>query len=251
MNHAICIVPLAAVRLTPDHRNEMVNQLLFGEWATVLEKNKEGWALLENKWDGYIGWCRLNQFLLTENLPAPSLRYSANWTNEITVNGENMMLPFGAPIPSASLAGLELQYHGTLHDAAETIFNEENIKRIAEMYLNSSYLWGGKSVFGIDCSAFVQSVYRMMNIPLLRDAKLQVSMGEPVGFLQEAICGDLAFFDEFGEITHAGILLNDHEVIHASGKVRVDHIDADGIVQKGTGIRTHKLRVIKRIQPYI
>ncbi len=247
MRYAVCSVPLAPVRLTPDHRDEMVSQLLFGEQLTILEKNKEGWALLENNWDGYIGWCRMNQFTLTDEMQTSSTKYTGAWVNEISVNNQKMMLPYGCPLPQYDLPGLAIEYNGKIHDAGNTVYTEEQIKVIALTYLNSAYLWGGRSVFGTDCSAFAQSVYRMMNIKLLRDAKLQVSQGEPVGFLQEVRCGDLAFFDEFGEIEHVGIMLNAQEIIHASGKVRIDPIDTEGVIQKDTGLRTHKLRVIKRI----
>ena len=88
-----------------------------------------------------------------------------------------------------------------------------------------------------------------MNIKLPRDAYQQASLGEIVGFLQEATCGDLAFFDNAeGKITHVGIMLDGATIIHASGKVRVDDIDNYGIINRDTGERTHQLRIIKRYQ---
>lgn len=103
-------------------------------------------------------------------------------------------------------------------------------------------------MFGVDCSGFCQMVYRFCNVHLLRDAYQQATQGEVVGFLQEARCGDLAFFDnEEGRITHVGILLNDNEIIHSSVKVRIDSIDNMGIINRDTRQRTHKLRIIKRM----
>ncbi|WP_350340032.1 C40 family peptidase [Paraflavitalea speifideaquila] len=82
---------------------------------------------------------------------------------------------------------------------------------------------------------------------MLRDAYLQATQGEHIGFLQEVHGGDLAFFDNAeGRIIHVGILLNESEIIHASGKVRIDKIDNAGIVNTDTGQRTHRLRMIKR-----
>jgi cell wall-associated NlpC family hydrolase len=64
----------------------------------------------------------------------------------------------------------------------------------------------------------------------------------------EARPGDLAFFDnEEGRITHVGILLDAFSVLHASGKVRIDHIDTEGILNSENRTRTHKLRIIKRM----
>ena len=80
-----------------------------------------------------------------------------------------------------------------------------------------------------------------------RDAHQQAEKGEALGFLEEAVCGDLAFFDsEAGFVTHVGIMLNNCQIIHASGRVRVDMIDTAGIISSDTGLRTHRLRVIKR-----
>ena len=89
--------------------------------------------------------------------------------------------------------------------------------------------------------------FKFLNIQLPRDAWQQAETGNTVNFLQEAHCGDLAFFDnEEGYITHVGILLNSNEIIHSSGKVRIDKIDTQGILNIETKQRTHKLRIIKR-----
>ena len=129
-----------------------------------------------------------------------------------------------------------------------SFYTDEMVKMAALLYENVPYLWGGKSSFGIDCSGYVQQVCKLFGKPLPRDAYQQAAHGEVVHFLQEAQCGDLAFFDnEEGNIVHVGILFSAGEIIHASGKVRVDDIDSFGIVNRATGQRTHKLRVIKRV----
>ncbi|MEP6711969.1 MAG: C40 family peptidase [Ferruginibacter sp.] len=253
LKYAMCILPLAHVRLLPDHRDEMTSQFLFGECATVLEDNGQGWLLLQNSHDGYTGWCRSNQFLLSGEPFAESTEYTADWVNEIIVNNKKMMLPFASSLSllKIDVKDISVLYSGNIIDAATTAADEANINKISKLFSNTTYLWGGKSIFGIDCSGYVQTVFRMMNIKLLRDAKLQVTQGSIVGFLQEAICGDLAFFDEGEEIMHVGILLNEHEIIHASGNVRIDKIDNEGIIHSDTGKRTHRLRIIKRVITYV
>lgn len=121
------------------------------------------------------------------------------------------------------------------------------VRSIALEYLDTSYLWGGKTKCGIDCSGFCQQVYKRVGIKLPRDAYQQAGLGEVVGFLLEVQEGDLAFFDnEEGKITHVGIMLGPDEIIHSSGKVRIDKIDSQGIINSETGARTHQLRIIKR-----
>jgi cell wall-associated NlpC family hydrolase len=140
-----------------------------------------------------------------------------------------------------------VNFKGKVWNPEEVKITPKLIRQIAFKFLNTSYLWGGKSVFGVDCSGYSQMVYKFLNIRLPRDARVQAEEGEVVNFLQEAKCGDLAFFDnEEQKITHVGILLNDHEIIHSSGKVRIDKIDTQGIMNLETKERTHQLRIIKR-----
>jgi gamma-D-glutamyl-L-lysine dipeptidyl-peptidase len=250
MKYAACIVPVAPVRLIADHREEMTSQYIFGETGKILDTTADGWISLQDDRDGYVGWCRNNQFILSGG-PFPfSNNFAADWVNDIVVNGRNIRIPLASNLFLCDhpFSGYDIRYDGKIIDAAATSFNEKNIRELSSLFLGTAYLWGGKTVFGIDCSGFVQSVYRLMNIALLRDANLQVTQGIPVGFLEEAVCGDLAFFDdENAVIVHVGILLGPNEIIHSSGNVRIDKIDNEGIVNVDTGLRTHHLRAIKRI----
>jgi len=122
------------------------------------------------------------------------------------------------------------------------------LKQVALSFINTAYQWGGRTVFGVDCSGYTQMVYRFCGVSLLRDASQQATQGQVVDFLQEVQMGDLAFFDnEEGKITHVGIMLDSSTIIHASGKVRIDTIDQAGIISNDTKERTHKLRIIRRM----
>ena len=122
------------------------------------------------------------------------------------------------------------------------------MEETAQFYLNAPYLWGGRTFFGIDCSGFSQLVYKHLGVKIKRDAAQQAEEGRVVDFLQEAVPGDLAFFDnEHGKVTHVGIILDDLDIIHASGRVKVDRIDEQGIFCLDSQKYTHKLRIIRRI----
>jgi cell wall-associated NlpC family hydrolase len=183
--------------------------------------------------------------LVTEKL-------NAGWTDAIELNNIPMHLSLGSSLGflhkgKAMINQFEISCERTLWDPKQHQPNGELILQIAMKYLNTPYLWGGRSVFGIDCSGFVQQVYRFFGIKLPRDAYQQAIEGELIGFLQESKCGDLAYFDnQEGKIIHVGILIDAETIIHASGKVRIDKIDNLGILNTDTGERSHQLRIIKR-----
>lgn len=254
MIRAICSVPVSPLRAEPSHRTEMVSQLVFGECCEILEQGKD-WSRVRVKYDGYEGWCQSvhvvevdeTEYETDGNALAP------DWVTPLEYNGHPMMVPMGACLTAmkngrAHWRKNQVHYKGKAWAPAEAATDARSIRQLTYKFLNTPYLWGGKTVFGIDCSGFSQTVFKFLNIPLLRDAYQQAAQGEPVGFLEETRTGDLVFFDnEEGRITHVGILLNTHEIIHASGKVRIDKIDNMGIVQSETGQRTHHLRLIKRL----
>ncbi|MCW3466883.1 C40 family peptidase [Chitinophaga nivalis] len=256
MPYAIVIVPVAPLRATAAHKSEMISQLLWGEGVEVLETAAGGWVKVKNEYDGYIGWATAVHLETVDMslLQEPATHYLSGWVNKVLVNGQPMMVPYGCLLKNgdrhtADWGTRHLEWEGqpeAIRQAAQA--DPAALKAAAFTFLNTAYLWGGRSVFGVDCSGFTQAVFKLMGIPLLRDAYQQATQGDTVDFLVEARLGDLAFFDnEEGRITHVGILLNDHEIIHAAGKVRVDAIDNQGIINVDTGLRTHSLRIIKRL----
>ena len=254
MQYMVCCVPVSSVRKDPSHRSEIVSQQLFGEKSVVIETAKGGWAKIQMKYDGYEGWVQQSHLtpLDEEYYLRVDKDLAGEWMNEITYNGHPMIVPLGSSLGAfrngaAFWRRNSVQYKDKPWNPEEIEITPKLIKQIAYKYLNTAYLWGGKSVFGIDCSGYAQMVYKFLNIAIPRDSSVQAQAGTTVNFLQEVQCGDLAFFDnEEGRIDHVGILLNDHEIIHSSGKVRIDKIDSEGIFNLEQKERTHKLRIIKR-----
>ena len=252
MNFVSCLVPVAPLRKEAAHRSEMISQLLFGECATVLQSTKD-FVQIKCLYDGYEGWCQKSQLIAVEEdfYNNNHKLLTAEPVSIASCDGKPMLLPPGCFIGCFSDGVLQMGKDTITFTEKPFEFEdgggEVDIYEIMHPYINTSYLWGGKSIFGIDCSGFTQQVFKMLDIKLPRDAYQQASVGEAIGFLQEAKSGDLAFFDnEEGKITHVGILLNSNKIIHASGKVRIDDIDNMGIINTDTNERTHQLRLIKR-----
>jgi gamma-D-glutamyl-L-lysine dipeptidyl-peptidase len=257
MIRAICCVPVSPLRAAPSHRSEMVSQQVFGECCEILEQAKDNWSRVRCTYDGYEGWCQADQ--LTE-IDEPEFVKGGNaltpdWVNNLEYNGHPMMVPMGSHLTAmkngrAHWRKNQVHFKSKAWEPANARRDPKSIRQLTYKFLNTPYLWGGKSVFGVDCSGFTQTIFKFLHIPLLRDAYQQATQGEAVGFLEETKTGDLAFFDnEEGKITHVGILLSANEIIHASVKVRIDKIDNMGIVRSDNFQRTHHLRIIKRLLP--
>ena len=91
-------------------------------------------------------------------------------------------------------------------------------------------------------------VFKICGYSLHREVVQQATQGKKVKSLSDARPGDLGFFsDKEGKAFHAGILLEDDKIIHAAGKVRLDHINEEGILNTETKIYTHQLAGIRRI----
>jgi hypothetical protein len=253
MQYAVCFVPVSPLRKEPAHNVEMVSQQLFGEQCTVLEMIP-GWIKIRCKYDNYEGWCQSAHLIETDEdqFENSNKNLAFGRINKVICDKEKMFVPFGSSLAAfkknnAVWNNKHIYYKGKKYDSSREKINKGNIRLIALKYLNTAYLWGGKSIIGIDCSGFTQSVYKFLNIYLPRDSWQQAELGNTVDLLHRARCGDLCFFDnEKGRITHVGLLLNSHEIIHSSGKVRIDKIDKDGIRNSDTGELTHKIKVIKR-----
>lgn len=255
MQTAVCLLAVVPLRKDPSHRSEMVSQLLFGEYATIKEE-KDYFVLVQCDYDGYEGWVQANQ-LTPVNEVLTTDTYVGCWTNEVLINGWCQYIPMCSPV--YSIGGLvrfgntEVRYlpshHCLWNSTRHKVLNTEDLEKVYSRFLYTPYLWGGKSVFGVDCSGFVQQVFKLFGIPLLRDAYLQAGQGAAVNSLEETTVGDLAFFqNEKGRITHVGILLENNQIVHASGRVRIDTIDRDGIINTENAKRTHYLHSIRRFR---
>ena len=258
MKRAFCNVTVAPLRAEPSDRSEMVSQLLFAEYVEIVSENPK-WALIKSLYDAYGGWIDKKQLANIEGETSHKEHLTNGvvsvdlWSKAINLNtGETVVICMGTILPIVTdgkftLEGVSYSFDGNVKPLNAKLPIKQ-ISQSAKLLIGTSYLWGGRTPIGIDCSGFTQLVYRLNGIPLHRDAWQQSEQGLPVDFTLEAQPGDLAFFDNLdGAITHVGIIVEDSKIVHASGKVRVDLLDHQGIFNAETKTYTHKLRVIKRL----
>lgn len=249
-----CILSSIPLRANPSHPSEMISQLLFADTFEVFEQEGD-WLHIKTFNDSYIGWVDFKQVsVLHKNQLGES--------NFLTREAHTLVLKGNAKTPIYLHAGTSLPNYSdgkfsfggeTYQVTSSNVFTanaddfEVDVAETAKLFLNVPYLWGGRTHAGIDCSGFSQIVYKMLGVKINRDAWQQAEQGRGVDFLTEAKAGDLAFFDNAeGKITHVGIMLNNSQIIHASGRVKIDRIDNQGIFSLDDNRYSHKLRIIKR-----
>lgn len=250
------MLSLVPLRAETSDRAEMVTQLIFGECYEVV--GREGsWVRVQLAADGYRGWIDQKQHKQV------SASYFQEWVGArhpratdpvqvVRIGGLSIPTGIGSYLPFFDGQHIRinddlLPYNGAASDPSIPA-KPAQVMQVAHSFLKAPYLWGGKSVFGIDCSGFVQQVYGICGYQLPRDAYQQVSHGQEVHFATQTAPGDLAYFsNEEGRITHVGLMLEGQQIMHAHGEVRVDTLDHNGIYLSDWKRYSHRLRIIKRI----
>lgn len=224
--YGICKLTAIPMRQEPSDKSEMINQVIYGETFDILQKD-EKWSKIKLHHDEYEGWIDNKQYEKSTKKASPK-----NINNKKYISKEHKIIPLGA------FLNFEIKT------------SKKSLIQTAKSLLNTPYLWGGRTCFGIDCSGFTQIVFRVHNIFIPRDAYQQAEIGKFIE-LKDTQNNDLAFFSNpSGRITHVGIIIRNKKginIIHASGKVRIDQLDEKGIFNQEINAYSHYLHSIKRI----
>lgn len=258
MRYGFCHIAIVPLRKENSERSEMISQLIFGDCFKILEQIEDK-ILIENFDDQYVGWVDQKQTIEISQTDynaytSTSKQIVSQAITHIVQTNQKTNQKIIYPIYLGSqLIGEKFQLGDILfqliepHHIVKPKTSIHSLMTISLKYISTPYLWGGKSLYGIDCSGFTQMCYKQIGVNLLRDAKDQITQGEEVKTLEEAEKGDLCFFHNTeGKITHVGIYIGSNLIIHASGQVRIDPIDQKGILPQHSSTYSHQLNKIKR-----
>ena len=230
------------LRAKPGNDSELVSQLLMGQTVRVLREDS-GWAYVEGE-DTYRGWADLRWLgaHVTDELEPIAVPFAELCVAPDTASPLQMRLPMFARLrieratdngymevttPDRAVTGYISARNAPFRPFFEIPVPDKTgfAAAASQEFRGTPYLWGGSSSFGLDCSGFVQYVYRMVGIELRRDADIQRDdprfVPAPVRDVAKAgddlLPGDLVFFGKPGKITHVGMHLDGNRFIHSAG----------------------------------
>jgi hypothetical protein len=256
--YGICDISCVPIRKETSHRSEQVSELLFGDSFEILDEHKE-WIKIKCSYDNYEGWILNSLYASCSGIDFKNDKkkmHACSYDILQPAISKHRQIPIliGSSLPHydgmiVKLDKEKFTVNGRVTNPKKK-YDSAFLLKTANQFLHAPYRWGGKTPFGIDCSGFTQMVFKIMNVRLLRDAHQQATQGEFITFINEAITGDLAFFGAEDKVSHVGIIIDDGKIIHASGKVKIDKIDQNGIFNVQTKTYSHKLRFIKRMRNF-
>jgi cell wall-associated NlpC family hydrolase len=214
------IAPSAPVRRAPSPDAPLDTEMLHGEQVIVYELTEEGWAWGQAELDSYVGWIPAGALgevmfaptgrvsaLRTLVFPGPDIRKppleALSFGSRVTVarrEGEFAVTASGGFIPARHIAPLESR--------------EPDFVAVAQRFIGTPYLWGGRSSLGLDCSGLVQVALQSAGAKCPRDSDMQAAFGSPVDFSGDP--GALKRGDLVCWKGHIGIVAAPGRLLHAN-----------------------------------
>ena len=241
---------VANVYFKPSSNSEVVSQILYGEKFKILLKRKK-YLKIKTHYDNYIGYIKKDKFL--ENFK-PSHKISKVKSRIFLKKGKrffssNHYLYYGSGVCKRNENKKYIEFEKNKWIKKSDIKNidhhEKNYIKIFRFFLNTKYLWGGKTCDGIDCSALIQIYFYYNRIFFPRDTKDQIRFCKRKRG-KNRLKGDIVFWKG-----HVGICLNKSRFIHAYGpKIKVlimPTVQTIKLIDKTANLKIKKVSNISNI----
>ena len=240
--------PVANIYSKPSLNSEVTSQILYGERFKILSKSRY-WIKIKTSFDNYVGYIKKSKFNKTfkptNKICKLKSRIFKRINNRFISTNNFLYFASGISVKKKNKNFLEFEKNMWVkrNETKKIDHYETNFTKILKLFLNSKYLWGGKTSKGIDCSALIQIYFYYNRFFFPRDSKDQVKFCKKK-VNKKLSKGDIIFWDG-----HVGICLNQSKFIHAYGpkkKVIIMPINHTiKIIQKTAKLDVKKVSNIK------
>jgi hypothetical protein len=257
ISYGVCRLSVVAVRKEQSHLSLQVTQLLFGDHYLVAEEAGDGlWLRITICFDGSKGWIERKQHHAIsqeyfEQINTTDFKITTDICSTILYKKSPITILLGSIVPISQSELFKMDEQFAFNGESKSLGQKrdfEFLKTISLKYLNVPEQEGGKSPFGVDGAGLVQMVYRVSGYSISRSPEKLVKHQKTVKNIDRVRPGDIAFFLSLKEGKEkTGLLLEENKVLHADGRVKIDHLSEDGVLDIETKIFTHELKSIIRI----
>ncbi len=255
--YGVCKLSVACIWKNAVSDTSLLSQALFGEAVKIINIKNSRWVRVVCLWDDVVGWMDPKHLHFLDAKGFKKITDHKHYSLELIygIISEKISIPITIGADLHSFDGINVKmpfgkflYSGQAFSLTQSQINANLMIKLGQKFLNAPQMKGGRSILGMDASAFVQLLFKFLDVQLPRYAKDQVGFGDDVGFIGEAQIGDLAFFAKSNnEVHHVGIVIGENQIIHVHGRVKIDRLDQQGIYDLETRRYTYKLRTLRRI----
>mgnify|MGYP006139449199 CR=1 FL=1 len=221
--------PLANIYAKPSINAEIISQILYGEKFKILKK-KKNWLKIKTSYDNYVGYLKneklTSQFKPTHKVYKLNTKIFKKIKNKFIATKKILFFASKVSITNFDDKFAQFKKNGWVkkNDLKRVSYYEKNFFKILKLFLDTKYLWGGKTSNGIDCSALIQNFFFFNNMYFPRDTKDQIIFLRKIGNPHLYKKDNLLYWKG-----HVAICLNNIFLIHAYGpkkKVIIMRIDS-------------------------
>ena len=241
---------VANIYFKPSPNSEVVSQILYGEKFKILLKRKK-YIKIKTHYDNYIGYIKKDKFLknFKPSYKISKIKSRIFFKRDKRFLSSNHYLYYGSGVCKQNENKKYIEFEKNKWIKKSDIKNidhhEKNYIKIFKFFLNTKYLWGGKTCDGIDCSALIQIYFYYNRIFFPRDTKDQIRFCKRKRS-KNRLKGDIVFWKG-----HVGICLNKSRFIHAYGPKKKVIIMPTGqtikLIDKTANLKVKKVSNISNI----
>jgi gamma-D-glutamyl-L-lysine dipeptidyl-peptidase len=255
VSFGVCRLSIVSVHKEQSHQSLQVTQLLFGDHYEVLSESDDRiWLHIRIHFDHAEGWIERKQHHeisldYFDQINSADFKITTDVCSTLLYKKTPLSILIGSIVPISQSELFKMEEQFAFNGESKSIGQKrefEFLKTIGLKYLNAPEQAGGKTPFGIDGVGLVQMIFKIAGYILPHRIEELQQHGKKIGF-EASKPGDVVFFQARKEKEiKVGFLMQENKLLHVDGRVKIDQLMEDGVLDLETKIYTHTVRSVAR-----